>query len=74
MLINHLLHELTADTPDGTINNIISVFCGCLTEAISYKLDIEALGAQEAKDFIRMAIGASIKSHEIAREELMELQ
>ena len=72
--VYHILHDLTADTPDATINNIIRVFCACLIEAIAYKIVVEELETEEAKDFIRKAIGASISSHHIAQDDLLQMQ
>ena len=39
-----------------------------------YKIIIEELVNDEARDLIKKAIGASITSHHIAQEDLMTLQ
>jgi hypothetical protein len=38
-----------------------------------YKIDVDALNTEETKDMIRSAFGASIRSHELAQEEMLEM-
>lgn len=67
------MHQLTEETPEETINTIINVFCLCLVEAIAYKINTDETNEYESKELIRMAFGASIKSHKLAEEEMLEM-
>lgn len=71
--IDSILHELCEDTPEETINTIISVFCSCLVEALTYKINIDALNHDDSKDMIRSTFGAAIRSHQLAQEEMLEM-
>lgn len=68
-----MLHELCGDTPEETINNFITIFCACLTEAIVYKIAVDELNGDEAKDFIHSVFGASISSQQLAKNEILEM-
>lgn len=71
--IDSILHELCGDTPEETINIIISVFCCCLVEALAYKINVDELNDEDSKDMIRSTFGASIRSHQLAQEEMLEM-
>lgn len=64
---------LCGDTPEETINTIITMFCCCLVEAVAYKINIDKLNSEDTKDIIRSAFGASIRSHELAQQEMLEM-
>lgn len=49
------------------------MFCCCLVEAVAYKINIDELNSEDTKDIIRSAFGASIRSHELAQEEMLEM-
>lgn len=44
-----------------------------MTEAVAYKITIDELNREDANEFINRAFGASIRSHELAQEEMLEM-
>jgi len=70
--INMLLHDLSGDTPEETINILTTVFCLALQEAISYKISIDELNKDDTNEFIYRAFGASMSSQEQAREQMLD--
>lgn len=70
--IDTLLHDLCGDTPEETINILITVFCLGLEEAIAYKITMDELDKDSANEFIYRAFGASLTSQEKAREEMLD--
>ena len=70
--IHALLHDLCGGTPEETINILITVFCLALEEAIAFKITMDELDNDASNEFIYRAFGASMRSHEQAREEMLD--
>lgn len=70
--IDTLLHDLCGNTPEETINILITVFCLALEEAIAYKIEMDELDKDEGNEFIYRAFGASMRSQEQSREEMLD--